>query len=160
MKPLLAALLLFPVGAYAASAPRTNVTRLKAGSSFKLLDGIALNATASTRTIDVEIGPSRAEWAKVSVIVDYTYTAATTVVATPTCSQDGTLYASFTSRSISSGAAAVSPLVDTYTTGGANATYILEYDVRSCKNFKIVFSGASAGASDLVDVYAAVIVGD
>jgi hypothetical protein len=98
---------------------------------------------------------------KLVVVIDYTYSAATTVTVTPTCSVDGgSTYASETSTAISAGAGTVSVYSDTYTTGAANAVLRLVYDVSGCTNYKLVFDGASAGAGDLVDVQASLVVGE
>lgn len=121
-----------------------------AAGSVTLLDDVALNATAATRTITLNtFGLS-----KVCVLVFYTYAAATTLVATPSVSADGTNYASVTSRNITAGSSTVSVFADTYTTGAADADLALEFDVTGKVSLKVVFSGASAGASDLIDVQA------
>lgn len=157
LKTLLVLGLLAPAPVYAAKAPNTYTKRLRGDQgTFKILDGVALNATEGARTIDVDI---QAAWSKVVVFVDFSRTAATDIIATPTYSPDGVVYFSYTSRSITSGASTVSPLVDTYPTA-ADASFALEYDVRTAKKLKIIFSGTSAGGSDLVDVYISVVAGD
>lgn len=168
MKPLiLIAALLIPSAALA-YAPQSKVQWLTKDSStndYNLLEAVALNATAATRTITVPISQvqSRAGegFEKLVVGVEFTYAAASTVVLTPTCSMDGgSTYFSETSTAIAAGAGTVSLYTDTYTTGGASASFRLVYDVSSCTHYKIVFSGASAGATDLVDVQAALVVGE
>jgi hypothetical protein len=164
---VLALVLLLPSTALA-WAPAAQVQRLTKDSStndFNLLEGVALNATAALRTITVPIAQAKAAtgegYEKLVVVVDFTYNAATTVVLTPTCSIDGgSTYASETSTAITAGAGSVSIYADTYTTGAASAVFRVVYDVAGCTHYKIVFSGASAGASDLVDVQAALTVGE
>jgi hypothetical protein len=142
-----------PTSVYAEALVRS--TRVKVSGSTKVLDGVALNATAALRTFDLDI---HSTWGKAVVFIDLTRSAATTLVATPSCSPDGTTYFDYSTRSILAGASTVSSLVDTRAVSGS-VTILLEYDVRSCKSFKIIFSGASGGASDLVDVYVTVVAG-
>lgn len=150
---LAAALLLSPAAVLAAQAPSVLYDYRGA-----VLGGVALNASAATRTATVTgLGKkySRLIWQ-----VDYTYSAATTV--TLTCSGSTNEAASYgvkTSTSVSAGAGTVSAYVDTYTTGGASNNLLIEYDVAGLDAFKCVFGGASAGAGDLVTVYATAVVG-
>lgn len=119
------------------------------------LAGVALNASAATRTVTGTFQQNAANvspYTKWRVLVFFTYAAATTVTAVFSCSEDGTNYASLTSRSITAGASTVSILTDTYTTGGASADFALEYDIAGCRKAKVVLGGASAGATDLVTV--------
>jgi hypothetical protein len=132
------------------AAEPTNVTQL--GSQ---LSNVSLNAT-QTLTI-----PIQKSWAKVRVGVAYTYSAATTVVATPSCQQStGGTYYQKTTRACTAGACAVTKQVDTYTTAGASANIELEYDVRGCLNFKVVFTaGGSPAAADKMTTQTVGIVG-
>ena len=138
--------------------------RFKSGTSLKLLDGVALNATAATRTVtlDLTAGDSSSVGAfqKVEFFVEYTYSAATTVTAQATRSIDeGVSYMRRTSRSTIQGTSTVFLQTDTYTTGGASANFSLEYDVAGLTNLKVLFGGASADGSDLVTVKAVGIAG-
>lgn len=131
--------------------------------TVNLLDGVALNATAATRTItlltaDGVQADNAPGYTKLRVQVDYTWTAASTVTLTPTCSQDGTNYAAPTTRSCSSGTCTLYPQVDSRPVT-ASENFTVEYDIRGCRSFKVLFGGASAGASDLVTVMATAIVG-
>lgn len=126
------------------------------------LSGVALNATAATRTVTGVFDAKAAApspYTKWRVSVFFTYAAATTVTAVFSCSTDGTNYASLTSRSISAGASTVSIVTDTYTTGAASADIMLEYDIQGCRKAKVLLGGASAGASDLVTVDWVAVVG-
>lgn len=151
----------------AASPPNTaaNHYRLMGSSNtFNLLEGVALNTSAGTRTITLDLADAAKAnkvegFGKIRVAVFFTYAAATTVTAQFTCSLDGTNYGRTTSRSTSAGASTVSLQSDTYTTGAANANLILEYDVRGCRKAQVLFGGASAGASDLVNVQAVAVAG-
>jgi hypothetical protein len=135
----------------------------KSGGSLNLIEGVALNSAAADRTITLDLtggdSSDRGSFSKVEVAIFYTYGAATTVVATPTRSFDGTNYFRRTSRSTIQGGSSDFLQADTYTTGGASADYSLEYDVRGLSSMKIVFSGASGGASDLITVQAVATVG-
>jgi hypothetical protein len=125
------------------------------------LSGVALNASAATRTVQATFGSptSPSPFTKWRVSVFFTYNAASTVTAVFSCSVDGTNYASLTSRSITAGASTVSIVTDTYTTGGASANIMLEYDIQGCRAAKVVLGGASAGASDFVTVDWSAVVG-
>lgn len=126
------------------------------------LSAVALNASAGTRTVTATfdyVPTNPAPFTKWRVSVFFTYNAATTVTGVFSCSQDGTNYASLTSRSIAAGASTVSIVTDTYTTGGASADFMLEYDIQGCRKAKLVLGGASAGASDLVTVDWVAVVG-
>jgi len=126
-------------------------------NTFNILEGVALNATEATRTVTVELA---GRYSHARVGVSFTWAAASTVVLTPYCSQDnGTSYLPVTARSVTAGAGAISPLVDTYTTSGASADFSIEYGVSGCTHFRIVFSGASGGASDLIGVQLSATVG-
>lgn len=153
--------ILLVVPSVAGAAQPTSHHFINDGSTNKdnLLEGVALNATAADRTITLnmcDIGPGKDGecWTKLRIGIFYTYSAATTVTAQATCSIDGTNYARITSRSISGGAGTVSLFTDTYTTGAASANFTLEYGVELCQKVQIVFGGASADASDLVNVQA------
>lgn len=129
-----------------------------------MLEAVALNASAGTRTLTLPLstnfsrGTDGPTYAKVKLVINYTYSAATTVVVTYTSSIDGgTTYGSETSTAIAAGAGTVSVYTDTYTTGSANAIIKLSYDVAGCTHAKFVFSGASAGAGDLINVQAVAI---
>jgi hypothetical protein len=156
--PILCSALALPGLALAApSAPSADVLQVN-----NALSGVALDATAATRTVTASFdvkATNPAPYSKWRVSVFYTYSAATTVTSVFSCSQDGTNYSSLTSRSIAAGASAVSIVTDTYTTGGASANITLEYDVQGCRKAKVVLGGASAGAGDLVTVDWTAIVG-
>jgi hypothetical protein len=142
--------------ASAANAPLAMVV-----DSHNALSGVALNASAATRTVTAVFGSptSPSPFTKWRVSVFFTWAAASTVTAVFSCSIDGTNYASLTSRSITAGASAVSIVTDTYTTGGASADIMLEYDIQGCRAAKVLLGGASAGATDLVTVDWSAIVG-
>jgi uncharacterized protein with beta-barrel porin domain len=151
--------------AYAPAAQVVPYINDAATNKFNVLEGVALNATAATRTLTVQVSDVRKTakdgYRKLIVVVKHTYSAATTLTATPTCSMDGgTTYASETSTSISAGAGTVSVYSDTYTTGAANSVLRLVYDVSGCTNYKVLFGGASGGAGDLINVQAALMVAE
>jgi len=155
------ALLLLP-SIVLASAPITRTTPFTNSTtrSRNILAAVALNATASARTITLTKGDGGLRASKLLVGVFYTYSAATTVTAQLSCALDGTNYAIRQTRAISSGTATLSNLTDSKTTGAANHDFMLEFDVRGCEAVKILFGGASADGSDLVNIQATTIVGD
>lgn len=153
---LLAGLALAPGASFAAKAPTTNTVRLQASGSFKLLDGVALNAAAATRTIEVTTGRN---FAKLVLFTDFNRSAATTVTIEPYCSPDGTLYFRLQSRAVASGTGTLSDYTDSNAVSG-NEDFYTEYDARSCEKMKFIYAGASADGSDLVTVYGTGVVGD
>lgn len=155
--PIIGLLLLAPVVSYA-QAPLLRYSDFRNGASTtaqNILEGVALNATAATRTVTLDTDG----FAGLRVLVFYTYSAATTVTAQATCTYDGTNYVRITSRATSAGAGTLSLFADTYTTGAADADFSIEYGVAGCKRVKVLFGGASADGSDLVDVQAVAYVG-
>lgn len=127
-----------------------------AANSFLLLDDIALNATAADRTITLTLDR---KYAKVVIGIDFEHNAATTVTATPTVSYDGSVFFSKTTKSCASGTCTVYQRTDSNPVSG-DEEFELEFDVRGLEKLKIVFAGASAGASDTIDVQAVAVVGD
>lgn len=142
--------------------PRAGITEAKVfpggkeGTTFKALDGVALNASEVNRTLTLELDWS---YAKVRVIAKLSRTAATDFQAAAEGTIDGTAYAPVMSRSISSGTSTLSDLTDQKTGITGDADLHLEYDVAGLRKLKIVFSGTSGGGSDTVDAYAVAVVG-
>ena len=152
MKKYLLTFALLCSTAHAARAPLT-----QADPITSVLSAVGLDGAAATRTVTMSVGSN---YAKIRLRVAYTYSAATSVTLTPTCSLDGTNFSSYTTRSCSGGACEMAPLTDVET-GTSSFDYIYEYDVRGCQKFKVVFSGGgSPGAGDLITTQATVIVGD
>lgn len=147
-------------------APRAQVQRFRnfavgVTNSYNMLNAVALNGAAGTRTLTLDTGSIGDGYGRLLVVLDYTYGAATAVTVTPSCSSDGgTTYGQETSTSIASGTGTVSAYSDSYTTGAANKTLRLKYDVTGCDHYKLIFAGTGANGSDLVNVQAALIVGD
>ncbi len=154
---VLALALVAPASAMGAYNTPTNALPFTNSASvnvYNMLEGVALNAAAGTRTMTLKLQKA---WRKVKVNVFYTYSAATAVTVTMSCSIDGTNYGTVQSRSISAGSSTVSDVVDSKTSGAASQSYQLEYDVEGCENAKWVFGGTSAGGGDLVSVQAVAI---
>lgn len=152
-------ILLLPAAATAATPPTTS-HRIGSG----MLSGVALNATASTRTVTINLGDLPAGrdgegWGKLRFGIQHTNSAATTVTAQFTCSYDGTTYYRRTTRSCASGTCSVYEQTDSNAVSG-DQDFELEYDIRGCAKIQILLGGASAGASDLVTTEAVVIVGE
>lgn len=157
---LLTLALLLPVNALAgARAPVTEVLRFTNSAStnkYNMLEGVALNAAAGTRTIT--LATSR-RWPTLKVNVFYTYSAAGTVTMVTSCSIDGTNYATVQSGSIAAGVRTLSDLTDTKTTGAASHNFQVQVGVKGCESVQLLLGGAGAGAGDLVDVQVAAITG-
>jgi hypothetical protein len=119
-------------------------------ASCKLLDGVALNAVAASRTFTL----ATVGFGKVTVQANLTRTAATDLRLTCTASLDeGASYGSVTSTSIAAGTGTVSAYVDVFAVSGS-ANVLLEYDVRTYDKLRCVVSGTSGGANDLITIYA------
>ena len=112
---------------------------------INVLEGVALNAAAATRTAEINCEG----YSVLRFFVFFTHSAASDVSVTPTATLDGTNYAPLQSRSIVAGAATLSDLVDTKTVTGDDQFWV-DYDVRGLTTIKLAMSGTSAGASDLV----------
>lgn len=155
MRHLLAALLVICLAASAQAQtyePRGSRFQYLNSStgSVNLLSGVALNASAGTRTITLLTGG----WKKVSIFVQFTYNAATDVRLTCSASGDaGTNYGPIQTSSIASGTATLSDLVDVKAVT-ASKKFVVEYDVTTYDRLQCVFSGTSAGGSDLITVQA------
>jgi hypothetical protein len=122
---------------------------------YKALDAVAASAAAAARTIELTVRGQ----ARLVLKVDFTRSAGTAVVLTPTYSlDDGTTYASITSTTISSGAGALDVYTDTRTTS-SSGIFGVAYDVRGYDKFKVLFAVTGGGAGDLLTVYATGAVG-
>ena len=120
------------------------------------LTGVALNAAAATRTITVT--PAQ-QWGRVLLTVNYTYSAATTVTITPTCTDNTALTkGSVVAGTLSAGVITDVALSRSWTTGAASANFQWSFDVAGQASCAFVLSGASAGAGDLVTVSASLVV--
>jgi hypothetical protein len=156
----------FAFGASAAqNAKDFHFTLSTSTNDYNLLENVALNAAEALRTVTLPLGRARPELAPgydlVRIKVALVQSAATTVVVTPSCSLDnGVTYAAFPAKACTGGACSLQAEVDTYTLSGGElgadfASFMQEYDVRGCSMLKLVFSGASGGANDLISVQAA-----
>ena len=144
-----------------ASKNLTRSLRLKGADAaggavnFNVLDGVALNAAAATRTYEVDLD---GDFSSLVVGVYLDRTAATDLVATPSWSNDGgTNYIPFQTQSISSGTVTHSTRTDTTGTISADANLSIELPVQGIHKVRIVFSGTSGGASDLIYVTATAV---
>lgn len=119
-------------------------------NSKKLLAGVALNATAGTRTVTLDVsGLSSLIWQ-----VDLTRSAVTSLTMTCTASLNaGSSYANENSVAIAAGTATLTTLTWTKTLS-ASQNELIKLDVSVYDKISCLFGGASAGGSDLVDVYA------
>lgn len=157
--------------ALAVAMPAANAGRSRAGNTtvltfrntdssntLNMLENVALNGAESTRTLTLQVNHN---WSRVKLGLEYTYSAGTDLSVVPSCnSRAGEQQDTFTTRSCSGGTCTVSALTDTYTTGGADADILVEYDVSGCWEFQVVFASTGAGAGDLLNVKATAISGD
>lgn len=128
------------------------------------LDGVALNAAAASRTATIN---TRRLWGKLVFTLDYTYSAATAVTVTMTCDIGGGAYGSLTARTTGTTTMYTRAVTDTVCDNDgatdapacASATLNLEYDVRACDNVKLLVGSTAGGASDLIDGYVSLVVG-
>jgi len=134
----------------------TGIVACPGDKACAVLSAVPLNAAAASRTMLFNVRG----YSTLKIQINYTYSAATVVIATPSCSQDNnTTYGSETSTGVISGTGTVSVYTDNYTTGAANAKIVLTYDTRGCDWYKVILSGTGAGAGDLVTTYAVAAVG-
>lgn len=162
---------LTPALALAEGLPQQHHYRNGAASSNKmnLLDGVALNASASSRTVNRSLCPGQPGkdsecYTKVRLNIFFTHDSATDVEVAFSCSMDGgSNYATLTTKACSSGNCQVFLRTDDNDTSGSgndedssagDEDFSLEYDVRGCTDWKAVVSGTSGGASDLVNLQA------
>jgi hypothetical protein len=122
-----------------------------AGASANLVNGIACNAAAGSRTVTLQLD---GRFGRVRLPIWLTYNAATALTVTPECSLDGTTYANYLTRSCTSGVCTASTFVDTLSTGAASIDGTFEYDVSGCTKFRVVVACTGGGASDTLIVQA------
>jgi hypothetical protein len=122
---------------------------------YKVLAGIALNAAEAARTVTLDVH----DMAVVSLGIVLTHTAATDLQVAPYVSFDGgTTWVRRTSTSVAAGTGTISEYTDVFAVDGNEAIEVA-YDVRTADKLKLVISGTSGGAADLIDVYATAAVG-
>lgn len=122
-----------------------------------VLSAVALNASAGTRTFTITNGLNKGMgW--LSLQVQYTYSAATTVTLTCQGSIDqSSNLANFELCADSSGVCTSSDRSFSRATAGASAKWLWLVDVRGADDVSCVLGGANAGAGDLVTVKAKLI---
>lgn len=107
------------------------------------VSGVALSTSPSTSAIDT-LG-----YSVMTISVDLTRVATTSIIATCSGTVDGTNYDNLKTVTFTSGAGALTSEVLTYTTS-TTGTFIFPPITIHHRKIKCVFTGASAGASDLV----------
>jgi hypothetical protein len=111
----------------------------------KALSQVELNASEASRTITVDVRDVNTLAVKVNMTAR---SAATSLVITPTASLDeGVTYLAMCTT-----AAAAAQDVRTFSISTAGG-FVTQFDVKSYDFVKLVISGASGGASDVVDAY-------
>jgi len=115
-----------------------------------LLNGVALNANAGSRTITVT--PNQ-QYVRLILTVNFTYGAASTVTVTPKCTDNAlTTAGSITSASVSSGTSTDTVYTRSFATGSASANFQWSFSVLGAYQCTYLLGGASAGSSDTVVV--------
>lgn len=137
-------------------APLNTVRTFKVNGAFEVLDDVALNAAAGTRTYTALL---KKAYTKLTVLVFYTWATGTTVTITPSVSIDGTRFAPMQTRACAAGVCTLNPWVDTKNVT-ASIDFTAEFDVSGAEQFELVFGGAGVGGSDLVDVHVFATVGN
>lgn len=121
------------------------------------LASVALNASAGTRTFTLT--ELARKFSTVVMQVDFTYGAATTVTISCTGSMDlGATFASITVLDTATGTLTILPTI-TFPTGSVSGNFFAQLAVTGIDQLKCVMSGAGAGSSDFVTVYATDVVG-
>lgn len=128
-----------------------SVNFVSATGATELLDGVALNAAAASRTLTLDL---KKQYSKLLVVVNLTRSAATDLSVTPSLSLDGVVYAQFVLNS----AGTLTNYAPVKAVSG-NDVIPFEFDVRGLESIKMVFAGTSGGGSDLIDVYVTGIAG-
>jgi hypothetical protein len=124
-------------------------------SASKVLNAVALNAAAASRTFVLTV----AGLSKVTIQVDLTRDAATDLSLTCSVSLNGgSSYAQLHSTSVAAGVGTMSAYSDVKA-GTASVNVPFEYDVRTYDKIRCTVAGTSGGAADLVTVYAIGAVG-
>lgn len=139
-------------------APVTEVLRFTNTAStndFNLLEQVALNAAAGTRTVTLTTGR---RWPTLRVSVFFTHSAATTVTMVTSCSMDGTNYATVQAGALSGGTRTLTDLTDSKPVSG-NTNFHFSVGVKTCEKVQLLFGGASAGANDKVNVQVSGVAG-
>jgi hypothetical protein len=125
---------------------------------FKMLEGVALNAAAATRTLTLS---PEGQYVKALILVDLSWTAAADVSITPSASLgDSTVTAPMTvAVTAGDGTITIVDRVDIKAVS-ADDQFLVEYDIRGMNTLSLVFAGTSGGASDTIDVYATLVAGE
>lgn len=102
-----------------------------------LIEDVGLDREEADRTILL----NTADYNQLYLIIFYTYSTATEVLVTLSCSSDAVAFKPHTSEKLD--------------TEGRNQRYLLSYDVSGCKSTRVVFSGSTdANSADVVTVQA------
>lgn len=140
------------------------VTASPSPGSINLLSGVALNGSAASRTIVVQLGAPAVTssqkmvggMATVCFGVAFTYGAATAITATFEGSFDGGVtYYKVQAHSVSAGVDTLSDYSITKATGSANQNFSFVVPNDNYSHMRVVFSGTGANGSDLITVQAA-----
>lgn len=164
MRKLLCLLLLLaaPITSYAATAvlppvdggvrPLARWRNLTTSSgSEKLLDAVAGNASAATRTITI---PIQAGWTDLVLQVDTTRTAHEAIVVTASCSiNHGVSYGNINSIE-SAGNGAYDVYSATWTKAAtASTSETFNFGIYGCDHMKLVVALTTGGAADFMTAY-------
>lgn len=148
------AIVLFLSASTTATQAQSTKTTLFPSTHSSMLNGVALNAAAATRTSTIAVDRS---WSTLRYGIAFTRAAATTVDATVSCTYKETAY-QLTTYSCTAGVCTV--YERTYSNPQAtSANFEMQLATKGCDSLTIVLSGTSAGASDLVTTEAVAVVG-
>lgn len=133
-----------------------------AAGSLNLLSGVALNAAAASRTVDVQMAtpgsPAHAPtfaYDSVTFDVQYTFGTATQVnIACFSSNDAGLTYSPIQAQDLTNGADTFTDYLPKKATGGASMSFSFYLPNRNYTNIRVVFSGTGAGAGDLITVKA------
>jgi len=134
----------------------TGIVACPGDKACAVLSAVALNVTAASRTALFNVRG----YSTLGCSINYTYSAATSVVVTPSVSRDnGSTYAVITQNNSGGTLGALAAYADTLT-GTSSANISVTYDTRTVDVVKLVFSGGgSPGAGDLITVSCVAAVG-
>lgn len=121
-----------------------------------VLSAVPMNGAAATLT--ATLTGLKKQFSRVYLFISYTYSAATSVVFTPTSSPDGDTFVAYGAIAVTGAAGAVSVGYADTVTGTASFTTTLDYNIAGRDSFKLVVSGGGTpGAGDLITVRAVVV---
>lgn len=132
--------------------PRARVRSLATSTgSAKLLDAVAGNASAASRTITIPIEDG---WTEVALQIDTTRVAHTAITVTATCSLNGGVTYGNINSVEGAGSGAYDVFSATWTKAStASTSELFNFGVGLCDSMKFVVGLTTGGASDFLTAY-------